>query len=142
MIELLTVISIVAILSALAAPSFVSLIASQRIKTAASSIQAFLNLTRAEALKRNASVTMSPNSGTSWNTGWKVTDPASGVVLYTATTASALTITGPDSVVYQRSGRVGAAATGTFKLASTKTPDIRCIEVNPSGVGVVTSSGC
>ena len=142
LIELIVVIAIVGILTSMALPSFTALIASQRIKTSASNIQAFLNLTRAEALKRNASVTFAPNTAGQWNSGWKITDPGNGVVLYTNSAVSTLTVTGPDSVTYQRSGRTSASADGTFKLTSTATTDFRCVEVNPSGVAMVTSSGC
>lgn len=142
LLELMVTIAIVAILAAVGVPSFVSLIASQKLKTAASTLQASLNLTRAEALKRNANVTLSPRQAGQWNAGWQILDPSTSVVLFTTEALSSLTITGPASVVYQGSGRVSAAANTTFKFSSTASTDIRCVEVDLSGIGIVTTSGC
>src|SRR5258708_25323701 len=81
-VELVVTISIAAILTTVAVPSFSGLIASQRAKTVASELFASLLKTRAEAIMRNANVTVSPLTG-GWHLGgWDV--------LYTAKPAHVL----------------------------------------------------
>lgn len=142
-IELMVVLAILAIVAAISAPSFTPIIARQRIKSAASSIQATLNLARAEALKRNANVTMAPVMGTDWASGWKVFDPLTPAVTLAVTEAiGGITVTGPVAVIYQRSGRTTAALDATFKVASPSVTDIRCVQVSPSGQALISTSGC
>lgn len=141
LVEMMITIVVLAILLGLAIPSFRSLLASQKVKTAASTMQAFLNITRAEALKRNASVTLAPNTAGQWNSGWKITD-SSGTTLQATSPVTTISIIGPTTVVYQGSGRLLSGTTGTFKFSATGTSDIRCLEVDLSGIGMITSSGC
>lgn len=141
MLELMVVVAISAIGLAIGVPSFQSLIASQRLKAAATNLQSYLNLTRAEALKRNATVTLSPNVSTDWATGWKIVDPVTGGVLFTAS-ALPLSITGPTSVKFRNSGRIDAAADGKFQFSATGTSELRCVEIDLSGISMVTKGAC
>lgn len=81
MVELMVVISIAAILMAMAAPSFTALANKTRLSSAVSQLSSDLNLARSEAVKRNARMlvcppnaagtgcqTVSPN----WAAGWIV----------------------------------------------------------------------
>jgi len=88
LIELLVTIAIVAILAAMAAPSFNETILSNRLASYANSFVASAQLARSEAIKRNTPVTLCrsadsltcASSGT-WQQGWivmckyKTTDP-------------------------------------------------------------------
>lgn len=56
LVELLIIVAIIGVLAALAIPSYTQMIQNTRIKTAAESIQNGLQVARAEAVKRNASV--------------------------------------------------------------------------------------
>lgn len=141
MIELMVTVAILAVLLSIGVPSFQSLIASQRLKSAASNLQSYLNLTRAEALKRNATVTLSPNSATGWQTGWKITDPGTGAVLFT-TAAVPINITGPASVQYRGSGRINAATDNKFQFSNSGTAEVRCVEVGLSGISMNTTGAC
>ena len=62
--ELLVVVSVVGVLAVIAIPSFKSLNQSQQVKNASFELYAGLSLTRSEAIKRNANVTLTfqPNS--------------------------------------------------------------------------------
>jgi type IV fimbrial biogenesis protein FimT len=144
LVELLIVVSVVAILAEVAIPSFQSLIASQRVKTTASTLQFALLRTRAESLKRNTNVTLAPATAGHWNAGWNVLNPVDGSSLstYADAAAAGVTITGPATVVFQSSGRLSGAANVNFKLSSTGTTDIRCVLIGPSGMPMVTTSGC
>ncbi|HRO79852.1 MAG TPA: GspH/FimT family pseudopilin [Alicycliphilus denitrificans] len=81
-IELMVVVSIVAILAALAAPSFTPLIERWRVRQAVEGLQSSLYYARSEAIKRGGNVVVEklPNntscttaSGTNdWGCGWQV----------------------------------------------------------------------
>lgn len=88
LIELLVTIVIVAILSAMAAPSYRSVITDMRMGSEINSLLGDLNFARSEALKRgqNVSVCASPSpssattvctSTTDWSSGWVVLAPLS-----------------------------------------------------------------
>ncbi|WP_170285817.1 GspH/FimT family pseudopilin [Propionivibrio limicola] len=141
LVEMMVVIAIAAIILAIGVPSFQQLIASERIKSAASTLQSALLLTRSEALKRNANVTLSPITDGDWDSGWNVT-AADGTILSTYDPISGASISGgPDEVVFQGAGRVSGNA-ATFKVFSASTSSIRCLGISLSGVPSVTSSGC
>jgi type IV fimbrial biogenesis protein FimT len=134
LVDLVVALSIAAILVSLAAPSFSSFIASQRASTAAVDLYVALATARSEATKRNTNVTLAPGSG-GWKNGWVIADPAlSGVkVLDHGPVAGAL-VTGPDTVVYQRSGRIrGTAPSFTLSVAGGSGSATRCVVTDVSG---------
>ena len=142
LIEMMVVITVTGILLAIAVPSFRELIGSQKVKSAASSLQIALLLTRSEALKRNANVTLAPIVAGHWNNGWNIS-LTDGTVLSTYGAVTSVSISGgPTSVVFQSAGRVSASADSTFKVTSADTSAIRCVGISLSGVPAVTSSGC
>lgn len=140
MVELMVVVAIVAILASLAAPSFRSLIADQRIKAAAGELHSTLTLARSEAMKRSVSITVSPKSS-SWVNGWQIVDPSNAnVLLEDHPAVSGVTIAdGPASVVYQNSGRINAGSAVSFTLSSTSTSTKRCVSIDLTGRPTVKS---
>ena len=140
-IEMMIVVVIVAILTAIAVPNMLAMIRNQRIKTAAFDMFASLNFARSEAVKRNSAVTLTPTDAADWVKGWTITD-ANGNVLRTegnrrgttinTLSVAELTVVGPATVVFARSGRLGGAA-GTFNFSATSTAMTRCITVELSG---------
>lgn len=110
LLELLVTISVLAILTAIAIPSYTRFIASQRVRAAASDLYLSIVRARSEALKRSASVTISPSSS-GWQNGWTIPDPATGStsILETHAALTGVSISGPTSIVYQSSGRISAA---------------------------------
>ena len=73
LIELLVTISIGMVLLSIAAPSFQSFIAQNRVETASGQLMASLAFARSEAIKRGARVTLckSDNASTCGGTGWE-----------------------------------------------------------------------
>ena len=133
--ELLIAMGVAAILGTIAVPSFSSLMASQRAKTAASELFASLLKTRSEAIMHNANVTVSPLAGT-WNTGWQILDPVNPRnVLDSHGALVNVTIAGPVGVTYRPSGRVLAGAAPSFLITTTSGSSINyeCISVDLSG---------
>lgn len=80
LIELLMVVTIAAILAAIAAPSFRSFIYSTRQSSAAMQLVSDMNLARSEAIKRNAHILVCARNGAgtdcaanaNWQAGWLV----------------------------------------------------------------------
>jgi type IV fimbrial biogenesis protein FimT len=142
LVELTVVISIVAVLSFLAAPSMRELMANQRVQAAATDVFTGLIRARSEALKQNVDVTLSSTSGTTnWANGWKVSD---GTTDFDKRGASSdLTITGSAaSVTYRNNGRISAGTIPTVSISATGTTAVRSVKVNLSGQPYVTKTTC
>ena len=78
LIETLVVMGIVAVLAALAGPSFTPMIERWRVRDATESIQSSLYYTRSEAIKRGGNVVIKATDGTNWNSGWSVFHDVNG----------------------------------------------------------------
>lgn len=134
-IELLVVVSIVAIFAAVAAPGMQSLVAGQRIKALTYDLTADLLLARSEALKRNNTVSIA-RSGSTWDTGWVM--GTGGVNLSTRNAASgSITFTGaPQTITFGANGRV-TSPTDPVRISITSTSAganaQRCVELDLSG---------
>ena len=70
-IELMVVVAIVAVLAALAGPSFTPMIERWRVRQTAEALQSSIYLARSEAIKRGGGITIDASGG--WDQGWKVT---------------------------------------------------------------------
>jgi type IV fimbrial biogenesis protein FimT len=141
-IELMTTVVILAILVAIAVPSFNDLILSTRIKGAASDIYGALALARSEAIKRNGNVTIGPLTvGGQWADGWQVLTGAT--VLVTHGPLSNLKVECPSgtactqTLTYARSGRLTSGSiTLSVDLVTPPTPrrvPMRCVNVDLGG---------
>lgn len=139
--ELLIVIAVFAILMGIALPNFSAFILNQRVKNASFDVFSSLVQSRSEAITRNASVTMAPVAAGNWNSGWTVTAP-DGTVLRSEAALPNITLTGPASVVYNGSGRLGSGAAGSFQVTSANTSTARCISVDLSGRPATKASTC
>jgi type IV fimbrial biogenesis protein FimT len=141
--ELLAVLAILATLSALAAPAFSGLVGATRARSAGSELYASLMRARSEAIKRNAEVTLAPNTAAQWQGGWQIPDPldASRKLDDHGAVAGA-TITGPASVVFLPNGRVKGATQPSFDISVSGSAQRRCISVELSGRPNQTKSGC
>lgn len=82
LVELMVTVAILAILASIAAPSFSSLLADQRLSGAANALLSDINFMRSEALRRGVNVSACPSTspesvnpscnGNDWATGWIV----------------------------------------------------------------------
>ncbi len=121
LVELLITLTIAAIVTAVAAPSFARLIRDTRLTTSANNLVSVLNLARSESAKRGANVLVQADSGTTaWAGGWTVYVDANGnatpdageVTRIVEALGAPLTLTGSVAVVQFR-------PTGTTTLAPT-----------------------
>ena len=135
LVELMVVLSVLAILLAMATPSMTQLVATQRVRSMASDLHVALVRARSEAVKRNASVTIVPAGG-NWSAGWSVKDAANPEAppLHVYAPARGVSIaTDVAQIVFTASGRTPLAAEATFLVSSAGSSLARCVRVNFTG---------
>lgn len=156
-IELLIVIAIMAVLTALAAPSFATLVESWRVREATEQLQATLYFARSEAIKRGGRIVIQkiPNNNTNgcttsggaeWDCGWFVCEDTNGngtcnasePVLQRYDTPPRVQVSrtgGSTTIKYDRWGMVSGTYPG-FSLVPYDKPT-----THPGARGVCVSSG-
>jgi len=156
LIELMVTISVAAILLALAAPSFQSLMISNRITAQTNDLVSDLAFARSEAIKRGATVTVcfansatSCGAGTDWTQGWMVfvdtgtAGNATGDTILRLHEAlrgnNTLTSSVNHYISYYPSGTVDALE--TFRLCHPTTQG-RTVDVSVTGRVTTTSFSC
>jgi type IV fimbrial biogenesis protein FimT len=137
-IELLVVVSIGAVLAAVAAPAMRDVIAAQRVRTVASDLHLSLVKARSEAIKRNRAVTIQPVDD-GWEDGWKIVDPENptgpGLDVHAARARVNIAATPTDlaQMVYNGSGRTTLGAESKFVITTPDTSFARCVLVDYGG---------
>lgn len=113
LIELTVALAVAVLMIAVAVPSYQSFIANQRVKAASQALYASMLLARAEAIKRNADVTVT-RSGSSWSDGWTITTTNGSGSTVTIRTQNAFAkvdvASATASVSFNRTGRASASA--------------------------------
>ncbi len=142
LVELVTVVTIVGILAAIAAPSFRDFIIQQRIRNAAFELMADLTFARSEAVKRNATVTMSKTG--SWTGGWTITDAGGNTLRQHPAFADTMNIAMTSaSIDFTLNGRASPAASFTIDDSAGKaTIPVRYVCVDQSGRARSTDASC
>ena len=140
-VELMVVIAIIAVLTAIAVPSMRNMIETQRVKTASFNVFSGMTLARSEAVKRNTTVTVTPTGG-NWASGWTITD-SNGNVVGKEDAFTQITVNGPATVAFNSMGRLGGGATG-FQVCTTELANTswRCVTLDLSGRPVSSVGVC
>jgi type IV fimbrial biogenesis protein FimT len=139
--ELMIVVLIVAILAMLAVPSMRDMIRNQRVKTASFDVFAGLVLARSEAIKRNISITLTPNGG-DWSQGWVATD-GNGQVVARQDPFQIITVAGPGNpVVFSGVGRANAISSFSISAPYIPATNYRCVKLDMSGRPVSSLGAC
>ena len=143
LVELMVTIAVLAVILVVAAPSFRQLLEVQRVRAVAFDMVADLTLARSEALKRGATVTITPTNAGDWTGGWQVAmgteqigqkNPVGPGVVFTAA---------PNSVTFNRNGRISSSnVTVRFGLQTNDSSRQRCILLDPSGRPKSISTAC
>ena len=133
LVELMTVVSILAVMLGILAPSFSDILASQQAKGMTYDLTSDLMLARNEALKRNVSVSIT-RAGSGWELGWTVATVATAEQLSQRNAAAqSVSISGaPASVTFDPNGRVSAPL-GSVRITIGGGTNYRCLELDPSG---------
>lgn len=141
LVELMTVLVILAVLAGLAMPSFTEMIAAQRARAAASALYDSLVLARSEALKRNTSTTISV-SNSNLASGWSVLAGAATLRSQEAFPGLTFSPAAP-SITYNFYGRLSAGS-GNVKVTSSGSVQCWMVTVDVSGRASVShySKGC
>lgn len=150
LIELMVTVGVMVILAAIAAPSMSELIDNRRAAGQAEELVASLQLARAEAIRRNARVTVCAGTGVvcSGSTTWgnwtifgrdKTAATATTDVIRDTSASSTVQVTGPATgIVYKPSGMIDTQ----LQLQVTKSSHQRCLTVLISGVVTVAKGAC
>jgi type IV fimbrial biogenesis protein FimT len=142
LVELLITISIAAILAALAAPSFSTFVAKQRVSSSASEVFSALNLARMEAIKRNRHVLVCPINiagtdcltGNNWTQGWLVCVDADS-------DGTCDTITNASDPNYPNPFAKHSALTGDSTVTGTVNPVVFKPDGSSAAVTLTVASG-
>lgn len=138
LIELMTVITLMAVVLGLGVPSFRSFVLGQRVKSAAFAFANAAVQARSEAIKRNSDVALVAAGG-GWAQGWTVQVVSGPVVLsrqeaydgvVMASVAPKVTAA---TVTYQSSGRLGVAV-NDLQVNDENGGHARCISFDLSGM--------
>jgi type IV fimbrial biogenesis protein FimT len=138
LIELMVTVSLIAIVSAIAAPNFRSLIGTMNAKSAAFDLIGDLTAARSEAIKRNQSTTVAPLEG-DWSKGWEVRRADDVALRAHPALTSSLAVSGAPSagVTFRPNGRL-SDDTVTGNLTWTISSSIsgvtaRCVVITTTG---------
>lgn len=140
LVEMMVVVLILGVLAAIAAPNMTVMIRNQRLKNAAFDIYSALNLARSEALKRNRTVTLTPNSG-NWANGWVAKDSANNVV-QTQSGWTNISISGPSTIAFNTAGRANAVTQMSVTATGAVDSSQRCITLELSGRATSKDGAC
>src|SRR3982751_2241306 len=133
LVEMMTVVSILAVMLGIIAPSFSGFLASQQAKALTYDLTGDLMLARNEALKRNVSISIA-RGGSGWEQGWTVATVATNEPLsHRNAAAQSVTVSGaPASIQFDPNGRVSSPL-GSVRITVGGGTNYRCVELDPSG---------
>ena len=146
LIELIFTLAVMAILVALAAPSFREFIYTQRVRNASFDLMAALTLVRSEAITRSAPVDLL-RTGSSWNEGWTVSAGTGTPALLNQQAYDGLAITDSADLAKISYGKDGRSTTASTKFTIAPTTTMagvtsRCISIGLSGVPSSSLGAC
>jgi type IV fimbrial biogenesis protein FimT len=133
LVEMMTVVSILAVMLGILAPSFSGFLASQQAKALTYDLTSDLMLARNEALKRNVTVSIA-RAGSGWEQGWSVATVATAEQLSRRNaSAQSVSVSGaPASIRFDPNGRVSSPL-GSVRITIGGGSNFRCVELDPSG---------
>jgi type IV fimbrial biogenesis protein FimT len=144
LVEMMVVLTMIAIGAALVVPSLNNALVRQRIRATATDMMSTLLLARSEAIKRNAQVSVAPRTD-AWTGGWDVTGVAEGDTIERkdALGGGVLVTRAPDALVFNGNGRLSTPGVVRFELV-TETSSLlsRCITVDPAGLPRLADGSC
>lgn len=136
LIEVLMVVTILAVLISITAPSMRSFMDAQVVKTPASDLYSTMVLARSEAIKRNTAIDIVPTEAVEWAQGWTVRTQSGGTVLRVQDSYPRISISPSTAgtVTYGGNGRLSSSAL-TFRVMIPGSADtrMRCVTVDVSG---------
>lgn len=156
-IELMVTVAILAVLSALAAPSFTPLFERWRIMQTVEALKSSLQLARSEAIKRGGQVVIqkipnktdacsSATSKADWDCGWLVCDDVNNSGTCTKADPVLHTVSAPSNLQITRKGGAETIKFNRWGLVDGAWPSFSIVPLNkstsdPASKGLCMSSG-
>ena len=146
LVELLMGLVVLSVLVSLAAPSFSTMIAEQRLREASNELRVSLATARSEAIKRGEAVLVLPRDA-SWNNGWCVqaSTSASGCAspgIQAFVVGGNVEITTTGALRFDRWGRVAGCPQIDLSTASSGTQCKTCLSVTLDGRVLTRPGSC
>jgi len=164
LIELITVLSILAISITLAVPSFKSFMQNNQASSEAHKLLASFFLARSEAVKRGVRVTMCPRvyprtnpetctGSNQWSKGWLLYIDESGVIgdfdstdviikVWDTVSGNPTLVSTSPNLQFQTSGDVLVSVDFTLTMPNCAGQQVRNIDVSVTGRAMITKSAC
>lgn len=141
MVEMMVVISLVALTLGLAAPSLRNFLLGQQVKLAVQSLVSAAQEARSEAVKRNTEVALVAAPG-GWAQGWTVQLGTGAQVLSRQDAYAGVAIRGASTRIgYGGSGRLNAAVS-RLEFSDEAQAHLRCLSFDLSGLPHTSLGAC
>lgn len=140
LIEMMVTIAVLGILASLALPAYQGFVVSSRMTGQANEFLTSLSLARSEAIKRNATITMSAKTG-GWAKGWAITDAGGTVLRDHAALEGGSTLSGATTISFLPRGQASAAITFNLCNQNVSVDPGRNIVVGVSGRASIVKPG-
>lgn len=127
MIEAMLVVALLAILAAMALPSFQTMIANNRVSSAASELQVLLLYARSEAVYRRTATTVTSN-GTTWEV------KAGNTVLRTAGISNAVSLSQAHAAALNFEISGNASNNFTISASMAQATRLECVRITRAGL--------
>ncbi len=144
MVELMVVLAVLVVVVGVAAPTMGPFISTQQIKAVSFDLTSDLLMARNEALKRNASVTISRKDG-DWAKGWTVVaSDGDDISARNAPHVSVQFLNAPASITFDVNGRVSSptAAVRITLDSSLSGATSRCVQLDLAGRAKTLTGAC
>ncbi|NHZ97332.1 GspH/FimT family pseudopilin [Massilia sp. CCM 8734] len=142
-LELMAVISMLAVLSAIAAPAFSEMLGKSRLRSASSDLFTAMLRARSEAIDRRVDVTVRATTEGAWHSGWSISDPSKpGGLIESYKPVVNATISGPASVTFKANGRLRPGQRPSFEFSANGVASHLCLQLDLSGRPVQKKTAC
>ena len=144
LIELMTTVTILTVLTLAAAPAFREFIANQRVRNATFDLVSALTLARSQAITQNGAVSLK-KAGDTWSAGWKVTDDTNVFGSKEALPSLDISTSGNATLVtFDRDGRLSSSSTQFTIKPSVAVSGVspRCVKIDLSGRPAAKQGEC
>jgi type IV fimbrial biogenesis protein FimT len=143
LVEAMTVLAIVAVMTGIGSASFVWLNQATSIRGAAYDLVADLDFARSEAVKRNDDVVVQPINA-DWRLGWQVVTGNQVLRSRDALGAQIGFASAPATLTFDGAGRASLATVRNFQICPPQGASTsgRLVRIDPSGLSRSTKTAC
>jgi len=129
----MVVVALIAILAAIAAPSYQNFVTSNRITAEINGLVTHLQYARSVAVKQGLNVTVTSNNGNNWSNGWTVANANGNLKQQQAFQGGDTLAAGLSVITYDRNGFTPNATTLTLNDQTNTVAFGKCVVVSAVG---------